>query len=176
MRICDMRICDVRYVNMRYTNVRICDMRCANMRYAICDMRICDMRVANMRYANMRYADMRYAIFEYAICDMRIHGRSILTSAAITHFTTNWCHGLNRHYYSLNIDYRKNELEIKLLSNVHAQKWNTSLVAKNFDDHTECNQKTLKSMLSLAEFSFLLQLVQHVFAGPLWIVVVGWKR
>lgn len=38
-----------------------------------------------------------------------------------------------------------------MLSNVHAQKWNTGLVAKNFDDHTECNQKTVKSMLSLAK-------------------------
>jgi hypothetical protein len=31
-------------------------------------------------------------------------------------------HNLNRHYYSLNIDYRKNELEQKMLLNLHKKK------------------------------------------------------
>merc|ERR1712050_676955 len=32
-------------------------------------------------------------------------------------------HGLNRHYYSLVIDYRKNELEEQMLMNLHKKKW-----------------------------------------------------
>ena len=31
-------------------------------------------------------------------------------------------HNLNRHYYSLNIDYRKNDLETKMLLNLHKKK------------------------------------------------------
>ena len=31
-------------------------------------------------------------------------------------------HNLNRHYYSINIDYRKNELEQKMLLNLHKKK------------------------------------------------------
>merc|ERR1712139_165709 len=32
-------------------------------------------------------------------------------------------HGLNRHYYSINISYRKNELEQKMLLNLYHEKW-----------------------------------------------------
>ena len=32
-------------------------------------------------------------------------------------------HGLNRHYYSINISYRKNELEEKMLLNLNKSKW-----------------------------------------------------
>mmetsp|Transcript_798 Transcript_798/g.1181 ORF Transcript_798/g.1181 Transcript_798/m.1181 type:complete len:311 (+) Transcript_798:118-1050(+) len=60
-------------------------------------------------------------------------------------------HGLNRHYYSLNIDYRKNELEIKMLSNVHAKKWSNGLVPNNFAEHSDKSQTMVKSMLSLAK-------------------------
>jgi len=60
-------------------------------------------------------------------------------------------HGLNRHYYSLNIDYRKNPLEIQMLSNVHAKKWSNGLVSRNFEEHSEKNQRIIKSMVSLAK-------------------------
>lgn len=36
-------------------------------------------------------------------------------------------HGLNRHYYSINISYRKNELEQKMLLNLYHQKWTKGL-------------------------------------------------
>ena len=32
-------------------------------------------------------------------------------------------HGLNRHYYSINISYRKNQLEEKMLLNLNKNKW-----------------------------------------------------
>ncbi|KAI6704368.1 hypothetical protein NL676_007330 [Syzygium grande] len=36
-------------------------------------------------------------------------------------------HGLNRHYYSIAINYRKNELEEKMLLNLHKKKWTDGL-------------------------------------------------
>uniref|UniRef100_A0A7S2WFK7 MPN domain-containing protein n=1 Tax=Mucochytrium quahogii TaxID=96639 RepID=A0A7S2WFK7_9STRA len=60
-------------------------------------------------------------------------------------------HGLNRHYYSLNIDYRKNELENKMLSNVHAKKWSNGLVSSKFEEHSQKNEGMVKTMLNLAK-------------------------
>ncbi|KAL0392109.1 UNVERIFIED_CONTAM: 26S proteasome non-ATPase regulatory subunit [Sesamum radiatum] len=42
-------------------------------------------------------------------------------------------HGLNRHYYSIAINYRKNELEEKMLLNLHKKKWTDGLTLERFD-------------------------------------------
>ncbi|CAG8486882.1 10855_t:CDS:2 [Paraglomus brasilianum] len=60
-------------------------------------------------------------------------------------------HGLNRHYYSIAINYRKNELEQKMLLNLHKKNWTHGLTLTNFNEHTELNEKSVKSMLQLAE-------------------------
>lgn len=60
-------------------------------------------------------------------------------------------HGLNRHYYSISINYRKNELEQKMLLNLHKKNWTHGLTLKNYDEHTEYNEDMMKKMLSLAE-------------------------
>ncbi|KAI8353588.1 26S proteasome non-ATPase regulatory subunit 14 [Mortierella sp. GBAus27b] len=60
-------------------------------------------------------------------------------------------HGLNRHYYSIAINYRKNELEQKMLLNLHKRNWTSGLTLTNFHEHTEENEKSVKAMLSLAE-------------------------
>lgn len=60
-------------------------------------------------------------------------------------------HGLNRHYYSMNINYRRNELEEKMLMNLHKQDWSTSLTLKNYESHEEDNKKTVAAMLELAK-------------------------
>ncbi|KAK5829554.1 26S proteasome non-ATPase regulatory subunit 14 [Linnemannia elongata] len=60
-------------------------------------------------------------------------------------------HGLNRHYYSIAINYRKNELEQKMLLNLHKKNWTSGLTLTNFHEHTEDNEKAVKTMLSLAE-------------------------
>ncbi|KAF9569124.1 multicatalytic endopeptidase [Mortierella antarctica] len=60
-------------------------------------------------------------------------------------------HGLNRHYYSIAINYRKNELEQKMLLNLHKKNWTSGLTLANFHEHTEENEKAVKTMLSLAE-------------------------
>jgi len=60
-------------------------------------------------------------------------------------------HGLNRHYYSIAIEYRKNELEQMMLMNLHKKKWNEGFSVKKFDEHSKSNEDTLKEMLDLAK-------------------------
>jgi 26S proteasome regulatory subunit N11 len=51
---------------------------------------------------------------------------------------------LNRHYYSIAINYRKNELEQKMLLNLHKKEWTNGLVLKDFKEHSGENEKTIK--------------------------------
>jgi len=60
-------------------------------------------------------------------------------------------HGLNRHYYSLAINYRKDELEQKMLLNVHKPGWAEGLHLERFDEHSSQNEKIVKEMLDLAK-------------------------
>lgn len=60
-------------------------------------------------------------------------------------------HGLNRHYYSLAINYRKNELEQKMLLNLHKQSWEYGLTLEDYEHHCKTNDKTVKEMLELAK-------------------------
>merc|ERR1711904_507234 len=60
-------------------------------------------------------------------------------------------HGLNRHYYSIAINYRKNELEQKMLLSLGRKKWSDGLCLKTFESHTEQNCETLKRMAELAK-------------------------
>jgi 26S proteasome regulatory subunit N11 len=39
--------------------------------------------------------------------------------------------GLNKYYYSININYKTNELETKMLLNLYKQKWNQGLKLQN---------------------------------------------
>lgn len=60
-------------------------------------------------------------------------------------------HGLNRHYYSIAINYRKNELEQKMLLNLHKKDWTDGLHLADFKEHEEKNTKLVKEMLELAK-------------------------
>ncbi|OMH80482.1 26S proteasome non-ATPase regulatory subunit 14 [Zancudomyces culisetae] len=60
-------------------------------------------------------------------------------------------HGLNRHYYSIIIDYRKNKLEEKMLLNLNKKEWTSGLTLTNFETHCSHNESSVKKMLSLAE-------------------------
>jgi len=60
-------------------------------------------------------------------------------------------HGLNRHYYSIVIDYRKNELEEQMLMNLHKTKWTSGLTLKKFEDVQDENEKTVAKMLKLSK-------------------------
>jgi len=60
-------------------------------------------------------------------------------------------HGLNRHYYSIVIDYRKNELEEQMLMNLHRRQWADGLVMRRFEDHQKANEATIADMLRLSK-------------------------
>ncbi len=60
-------------------------------------------------------------------------------------------HGLNRHYYSIAITYRKNELEEKMLMNLNKKGWTEGLKTADFKEHDKQNQDMVKNMLELAK-------------------------
>ena len=60
-------------------------------------------------------------------------------------------HGLNRHYYSIAIGYRKTQLEQAMLGNLHKRNWTDGLKLADFQEHQHANQGAVKRMLSLAE-------------------------
>jgi len=60
-------------------------------------------------------------------------------------------HGLNRHYYSIAVNYRKTELEQSMLMNLHKRNWTEGLKLRDFNVHKEDNEKAIKSMLTLSE-------------------------
>lgn len=60
-------------------------------------------------------------------------------------------HGLNRHYYSIAINYRKNELEQRMLMNLNKKSWSDGLTLRDYKDHCNLNQQTVGEMLQLAK-------------------------
>jgi 26S proteasome regulatory subunit N11 len=60
-------------------------------------------------------------------------------------------HGLNRHYYSIVIDYRKNKLEEEMLMNLHKRNWTQGLTIERFEDHKASNEAILDKMIQLTE-------------------------
>lgn len=59
-------------------------------------------------------------------------------------------HGLNRHYYSLNIDYHKTSNETGMLLNLHKKAWLLGLIQLPTNDQDECCNKDLTKMVSIA--------------------------
>ncbi|VDP39422.1 unnamed protein product [Soboliphyme baturini] len=60
-------------------------------------------------------------------------------------------HGLNRHYYSIAINYRKNQLEQKMLLNLNKRSWMDSLRLKDIHETCKANQATVEEMLQLTK-------------------------
>ncbi|PRW05786.1 26S proteasome non-ATPase regulatory subunit 14-like protein [Chlorella sorokiniana] len=59
-------------------------------------------------------------------------------------------HGLNRHYYSLAINYRKTPLEERMLGNLQKHTWTKGLSLRNFDDHAKANAKLVEEIKELS--------------------------
>mmetsp|Transcript_23561 Transcript_23561/g.36746 ORF Transcript_23561/g.36746 Transcript_23561/m.36746 type:complete len:306 (-) Transcript_23561:87-1004(-) len=59
-------------------------------------------------------------------------------------------HGLNRLYYSMPIDYRKNELEQKMLLNLHKRSWTAGLTLDKWDEQDKTNGQMMNEMLDLS--------------------------
>jgi len=60
-------------------------------------------------------------------------------------------HNLNRHYYSINIDYRKNDLEQKMLLNLHKKAWSQGLKVTKAEEHAKKNEQTVQSLLDFTK-------------------------
>jgi 26S proteasome regulatory subunit N11 len=57
-------------------------------------------------------------------------------------------HGLNRHYYSIAVAWRKTELEQSMLMNLHKRNWTEGLKLRDFNVHKESNEKAVKVAFS----------------------------
>ena len=68
------------------------------------------------------------------------------------HYFQALIHGLNRHYYSLAITYRKNEFEEKMLLSLHKKKWSDGLTIRRFDAHSKTNELTVQVSKRLLSF------------------------
>ncbi|KAK6344616.1 multicatalytic endopeptidase [Orbilia javanica] len=60
-------------------------------------------------------------------------------------------HGLNRHYYSILINYRKTPLEENMLMNLHKNVWTAALEMPDFKKADEENVVRMEKMVGLAE-------------------------
>lgn len=60
-------------------------------------------------------------------------------------------HGLNRHYYSIAINYRKTALEENMLMNLHKHVWTEALQMDDFRQEGEKNKERLQRLVTLSE-------------------------
>lgn len=61
-------------------------------------------------------------------------------------------HGLNRHYYSIGIQYRKTGLEENMLMNLHKEVWTEGLeLPASFGGERRRNEESLKRLVELAD-------------------------
>merc|ERR1712048_1240530 len=60
-------------------------------------------------------------------------------------------HGLNRHYYSIPINFRKNKLEQQMLMNLHKKNWNDGLALADYEKQSTQNEETVKTMIKLVK-------------------------
>lgn len=60
-------------------------------------------------------------------------------------------HGLDRHYYSLVIDWRKNDLEEQMLMNLHKKDWTTGLQIQKYEDQQKHTEQMLDTMSRLSQ-------------------------
>jgi 26S proteasome regulatory subunit N11 len=60
-------------------------------------------------------------------------------------------HGLNRHYYSIGINYRKTALEENMLMNLHKHVWTEALTMEDFRGEGSRNKERLQRLVSLSD-------------------------
>jgi len=60
-------------------------------------------------------------------------------------------HGLDKYYYSLVIDWRKNDLEEQMLMNLHKKDWTVGLLLKKYEDEKKNTEIMLERMARLSK-------------------------
>merc|ERR1712019_124418 len=83
-------------------------------------------------------------------------------------------HGLNRHYYSIPINFRKNKLEQQMLMNLHKKNWNDGLALADYEKQSCQNEETVKTMLNLVkQYETMVEEEQQLSKEKLAIRHVG---
>jgi 26S proteasome regulatory subunit N11 len=59
--------------------------------------------------------------------------------------------GLNKYYYSIAINYRKSEIEQRMLLNLNKVNWSQSLKQKEYSKHADSNLETMKNLKRLTK-------------------------
>ena len=83
-----------------------------------------------------------------------IQGQFIFAAMIVNNLFSALIHGLNRHYYSMPIVYRKNEHEQQMLMNLHKSKWQDSLSIADFEKCKQKNIESINNMVKLAKVRF----------------------
>jgi 26S proteasome regulatory subunit N11 len=60
-------------------------------------------------------------------------------------------HGLDRHYYSLVIDWRKNDLEEQMLMNLHKKDWTHGLQIQKYEEQQKYTETYLEQIAKLTK-------------------------
>lgn len=60
-------------------------------------------------------------------------------------------HGLNRHYYSLNIDYHRTHDETNMLMNLHKEQWQAGLKMHDYEEKEHNNLEATQKMVNIAK-------------------------
>lgn len=60
-------------------------------------------------------------------------------------------HGLNRHYYSLNIDYHRTPEETKMLMNLDKKQWQAGLKMYDYEEKEQNNLESTQKMVKIAQ-------------------------
>ena len=59
--------------------------------------------------------------------------------------------GLNKHYYSIAINYRKSEIEQRMLLNLNKVNWSNSLKQRDFESEADENLENMKRLNKLTK-------------------------
>merc|ERR1712196_42648 len=83
-------------------------------------------------------------------------------------------HGLNRHYYAIALSYRKNELEQRMLANLHKKTWANGLKVEDYNEHASETLKIVEEMKDLSkEYEKAVKQEINLSAEELVVATVG---
>lgn len=83
-------------------------------------------------------------------------------------------HGLNRHYYSIALSYKQNELEQQMLMNLHKKTWTDGLKLTDYVTHADETVKTVTEMKNLSDaYEKAVKQETELSADELLVATVG---
>jgi 26S proteasome regulatory subunit N11 len=83
-------------------------------------------------------------------------------------------HGLNRHYYSIALSYKQNELEQQMLMNLHKKTWTDGLKLHDYVTHADDTVKSVTEMKDLSDaYEKAVKQETELSADELLVATVG---